>query len=203
MPLSTSPKTNGGNREGSAFQLPHLSVEPICDLFTGVPWPSLSPCAEFFRLHLASKQSRGPSCKRSPMGSRSAWHPVTWQAGPSKRLAAWCNTISHYRSTRSRKAGQVLLAPRRVGTMTLFPHYFSEEVVPSAVRRTQRPPRIVLRMFHPADGENSGASLGGPVVRNGITLDGRQVQLPTTRRSNGPQLGVRSLPAGPYVIRTA
>jgi len=53
--------------------------------------------------------------------------------------------------------------------MTLFPHYFSEEVVSSAVRRTQRPPRIVLRMFHPAYGENSGASLGGPVMRNGIT----------------------------------
>jgi len=34
---------------------------------------------------------------------------------------------------------------------------------------TQRPPRIVLRMFHPADGENSGASLGGSVMRNGIT----------------------------------
>ena len=31
-------------------------------------------------------------------------------------------TNSQYRSTRSRKAGQVLLA--------LFPHYFSEEVVP-------------------------------------------------------------------------
>jgi len=31
-------------------------------------------------------------------------------------------TNSHYRSTRSRRAGQVLLA--------LFPHYFSEEVVP-------------------------------------------------------------------------
>ena len=40
------------------------------------------------------------------------------------------NTNSHYRSTRSREAGQVLLAPRKVGTMTLFPHYFSEEVVP-------------------------------------------------------------------------
>jgi len=24
-------------------------------------------------------------------------------------------------------------------------------------------------MFHPADGENSGASLGGPVMRNGIS----------------------------------
>jgi len=53
--------------------------------------------------------------------------------------------------------------------LALFPHYFSEEVVASAVRRTQRPPRIVLRMFHPADGENSGASLGGSVLRNGIT----------------------------------
>jgi len=57
--------------------------------------------------------------------------------------------------------------------MTLFPHYFSEEVVPSAVRRTHRPPRPdmyrdVLRMFHPADGENSGASLGRSVLRNGI-----------------------------------
>jgi len=62
-----------------------------------------------------------------------------------------------------------LLAPRKVGTMTLFPHYFSEEVVASAGRRTQRPPRIVLRMFHPADGENSGASLGGSVLRNDIS----------------------------------
>ena len=40
--------------------------------------------------------------------------------------------------------------------MTLFPHYFSEEVV--------------LRMFHPADGENSGASLAGSVLGNGITI---------------------------------
>ena len=46
--------------------------------------------------------------------------------------------------------------------LALFPHYFSEEVVPSAVRRTQRPPRIVLR-------KNSGASLGGSVMRNGIS----------------------------------
>ena len=53
--------------------------------------------------------------------------------------------------------------------MTLFPHYFSEEVVPSAVRWTGRPPRIVLRMFHPADGENSGASLSGSVMRIGIS----------------------------------
>jgi len=57
--------------------------------------------------------------------------------------------------------------------MTLFPHYFSEEVFPSAVRRTHRPPRPdmyrdVLRMFHPAEGENSGASLGRSVTRIGI-----------------------------------
>ena len=55
-----------------------------------------------------------------------------------------CCANWQYRSTRSRKAGQVLLAPRWARTMTLFPHYFSEEVVPSlapapksAVRRTQ------------------------------------------------------------------
>jgi len=40
--------------------------------------------------------------------------------------------------------------------MTLFPHYFSDEVV--------------LRMFHPAGGENSDASLAGSVVRNGIII---------------------------------
>jgi len=34
--------------------------------------------------------------------------------------------------------------------------------------RTQRPPRIVLRMFHPAGGENSGASLAVSARRNGI-----------------------------------
>jgi len=51
----------------------------------------------------------------------------------------------------------------------LFPHYFSDEVVPSAVRRTQRPPLIFLRMFLPAYGENSGASLGVSVMRNGLT----------------------------------
>ena len=67
----------------------------------------------------------------------------------------WGNTNSQYRPTRCRKAGQVLLAPRWFGTMTLFPQYFSEEVV--------------LRMFHPADGENSSASLGRSVMRNGIT----------------------------------
>ena len=55
------------------------------------------------------------------------------------------NTNSQLRSTRSRKAGQVLLAPRRVGTMTLFPQYFSEEVVPANVPL--------------AGGENIGASL--------------------------------------------
>ena len=93
-----------------------------------------------------------------------------------------CNTISQYGSTRSRKAGQVLLARRRIGTMTLFPHYFSDGVVPSAVPRTQRPPLIFLRMFLPADGENSDASLGGSVMRNGIShlqLDGTH----TIRRS--------------------
>ena len=36
-------------------------------------------------------------------------------------------------------------------------------------QRAERSPRIVLRMFHPAGGENSGASLAGSVMRNGIT----------------------------------
>jgi len=94
-----------------------------------------------------------------------------------------------------------ILAPRRVGTMTLFPHYFSDEVVPSAGRRTQRPPRIVLRMFHPADGENSGASLGGSVLRNGITIFNRfRTNQVNTFHALAPAF--RRAPSRHYIVRT-
>jgi len=93
--------------------------------------------------------------------------------------------------TRSRKAGQVLLASRRVGTMMLFPHYFSEEVVPSAFRRTQQPPRIVRRMFHPAGGENSGESLAGSAKRNGSTAPVTIIGLYIVARSLRVQQVVR------------
>ena len=71
---------------------------------------------------------------------------------PEEGISRYPFTNSQHRSTRSTCSFSALLlrGGRPIATAT------------------QRPPRIVLRMFHPAGGENSGASLGGSVMRNGI-----------------------------------
>ena len=72
------------------------------------------------------------------------------------------NTNSHYRSTRS------TCSPKGRDD-DAFSSLLLRGGRPVATAR-QRPPRIVLRKFHPAGGENSGASLGGSVMRNGISV---------------------------------
>jgi len=122
-------------------------------------------CASWKRLMEAMGAARGTRVEKSGIVLMQAGKPVAYwcltrpghglaYSGP---LSMWVNatpyTNSQYRSTRSTCSFSALLlrGGRPVTTAT------------------QRPPRIVLRMFHPADGENSGASLGGSVMRNGIS----------------------------------
>ena len=65
-------------------------------------------------------------------------------------------------------------SPRRSSPSSTSTLRQAQDSASSAHAATQRPARpdtyrIVLRMFHPAGGENSGASLAGSVMRNGIT----------------------------------
>ncbi|MBK9701041.1 MAG: DUF11 domain-containing protein [Flavobacteriales bacterium] len=67
------------------------------------------------------------------------------------------------------------------------------EAAPNGIRLSPNPASEVL-MVHLPDGASSTFAL--------LTIDGRQLQVPATRRSDGFQLEVRSLAPGAYLLRT-